>query len=106
MGIPFRYTLQQTSGAARAGVFATPHGEIHTPAFMVVGTQAAVRALTPDQLRAAGAEVLFPEQSRFAKVTISERLGTWDVLEPFVIATAVFVATPAAAQRPAREVID
>jgi queuine tRNA-ribosyltransferase len=58
MGRPFRYTLQQTSGAARAGVFTTPHGEIHTPAFMVVGTQAAVRAMTPEQLRAAGAEVL------------------------------------------------
>jgi queuine tRNA-ribosyltransferase len=54
----FRYTLQQTSGAARAGVLRTPHGEIHTPAFMVVGTQAAVRAMTPEQLRATGAEVL------------------------------------------------
>jgi len=58
MGQPFRFTLQQTSGAARAGVFATPHGEIHTPAFMVVGTQAAVRAMTPEQLRGAGAEAL------------------------------------------------
>jgi queuine tRNA-ribosyltransferase len=58
MGQTFRYTLQQRSGAARAGVLATPHGEIHTPAFMVVGTQAAVRAMTPDQLRATGTEVL------------------------------------------------
>ena len=64
--MPFRYTLQQTSGAARAGVFATPHGEIHTPAFMVVGTQAAVRALTPDQLRAAGAEVLLANSYHLA----------------------------------------
>ena len=58
MGRPFRYTLQQTSGAARAGVFTTPHGEIHTPAFMVVGTQAAVRAMMPEQLRGVGTEVL------------------------------------------------
>ena len=38
---------------------------------------------------AAGAEVLPPEQSRFVTVSISERLGTWDVLEPFVQATKI-----------------
>lgn len=37
--------------------------------------------------RAAGAEVLAPEDSRYLPVQVSERLGTWDVLEPFVIAT-------------------
>ena len=38
---------------------------------------------------AAGAEVLPPEDSRFVTVHISDRLGTWDVLEPFVQATKV-----------------
>ena len=38
---------------------------------------------------AAGAEVAFPEASRYRTVEISKRLGTWDVLEPFVIATKV-----------------
>jgi uncharacterized protein (DUF362 family) len=38
---------------------------------------------------AAGAEVLPPEDSRFVTVRISERLGTWDVLEPFVQATKI-----------------
>jgi queuine tRNA-ribosyltransferase len=55
---PFSFRLERTSGAARAGVFETPHGAVHTPAFMVVGTQGAVRAMTPDQVRACGAEVL------------------------------------------------
>jgi queuine tRNA-ribosyltransferase len=55
---PFAFHLQSTDGAARAGVFETPHGPVHTPAFMVVGTQAAVRAMTPEQVRATGAEVL------------------------------------------------
>ncbi len=54
----FRFTLQRSDGAARAGVFATPHGDVHTPAFMVVGTQAAVRAMTPTQVRETGAEVV------------------------------------------------
>ncbi len=38
---------------------------------------------------AAGAEVIAPEDSRYLTVEISERLGTWDVLEPFVLATKV-----------------
>jgi uncharacterized protein (DUF362 family) len=38
---------------------------------------------------AAGAEVVLPEESRYHTVEVSERLGTWDVLEPFVIATRV-----------------
>ena len=37
----------------------------------------------------AGAEVILPEESSFHQVTISPRLGTWDVLEPFVIATKI-----------------
>jgi queuine tRNA-ribosyltransferase len=58
MTAPFRYTLQARDGRARAGSFSTPHGDVHTPAFMVVGTQGAVRAMTPGQVRATGAEVL------------------------------------------------
>ncbi|MGH2393789.1 MAG: tRNA guanosine(34) transglycosylase Tgt, partial [Candidatus Limnocylindria bacterium] len=37
-------------GAARAGVLMTDHGEVRTPAFMPVGTQATVKALAPDDL--------------------------------------------------------
>jgi len=35
----------------------------------------------------AGAEVIIPEESTYKKVLISERLGTWDILDPFVTAT-------------------
>lgn len=38
---------------------------------------------------AAGAEVIIPEESSHRTVRISERLGTWDVLEPFVTATKI-----------------
>lgn len=37
----------------------------------------------------AGAEVALPEESRYLPVEVSRRLGTWDVLEPFVVATKV-----------------
>jgi queuine tRNA-ribosyltransferase len=53
-----QFELQATSGDARAGVLHTPHGDVHTPAFMPVGTHGAVKALTPDQVRATGAEMV------------------------------------------------
>lgn len=42
----------------RRGVLGTPHGSIETPTFMPVGTQATVKALTPDEVAAAGAEMI------------------------------------------------
>ncbi len=54
----FAYGLKARSGAARAGSFSTPHGSFLTPAFMPVGTHAAVKALTSEQVRAAGAQVV------------------------------------------------
>ncbi|HET7585813.1 MAG TPA: tRNA guanosine(34) transglycosylase Tgt [Gemmatimonadaceae bacterium] len=46
------------NGAARAGVFHTPHGPVETPAFMPVGTQATVKTLDPRELHDAGARML------------------------------------------------
>ena len=43
---------------ARVGVIKTPHGEINTPAFVVVGTKATVKALRPEDLSEAGALVV------------------------------------------------
>jgi queuine tRNA-ribosyltransferase len=54
----FRFDMQARDGAARAGVFHTPHGRVDTPAFMAVGTLATVKALDPEDLRAAGAQMI------------------------------------------------
>ncbi|MBD1804824.1 tRNA guanosine(34) transglycosylase Tgt [Microcoleus sp. FACHB-SPT15] len=43
---------------ARAGVFTTPHGWVETPRFMPVGTLATVKTLTPEQLEAAGSQMV------------------------------------------------
>jgi len=48
---------------------------------------------------AAGAEVLSPENSRYHPVYVSKRLGTWDLLEPFVIATKL-INVPVAKHHP------
>lgn len=50
--------IDRKDGAARTGVLATPHGPVATPAFMAVGTRGTVRALDPDDLRVAGAEMI------------------------------------------------
>jgi queuine tRNA-ribosyltransferase len=50
MNQPFSFDLIGKDGKARAGIFHTPHGEILTPTFAPVGTQAAVKGVTPDQL--------------------------------------------------------
>lgn len=55
---PFSFRLDGRSGDARAGVFTTPHGPVQTPAFMPVGTHGAVKAMTPAQVREAGAEMV------------------------------------------------
>lgn len=53
----FSFTLEAIDGAARAGIIETPHWLIHTPTFMPVGTQAAMKWLTREQLLETGAEI-------------------------------------------------
>jgi queuine tRNA-ribosyltransferase len=54
----FFFKLLATDGAARLGEIATPHGRVRTPAFMPVGTQANVKGMYPDQVRASGADIV------------------------------------------------
>jgi queuine tRNA-ribosyltransferase len=58
MALDFTLDAQDTETHARAGRISTVHGEVLTPAFMPVGTQAAVKTLTPDEVAAAGADIL------------------------------------------------
>ena len=55
---PIKYIKVAQDGRARAGIIQTPHGEIHTPVFMPVGTQATVKTLTPEDLEEIGAEII------------------------------------------------
>lgn len=56
--MPFSYQIHARQGRARAGVFHTPHGEMLTPLFAPVGTQATVKSLTPAQLAELGANLI------------------------------------------------
>ena len=42
----------------RTGTIRTPHGDIHTPAFIAVGTQATVKAVLPETMKQVGAQAV------------------------------------------------
>jgi queuine tRNA-ribosyltransferase len=54
----FGFRVLATDGNARTGEIATPRGIVRTPAFMPVGTVATVKALYPEQVKAAGADII------------------------------------------------
>src|SRR5688572_28166228 len=54
----FTFDRSASAGAARAGVFMTPHGRVVTPAFMAVGTLATVKALDPAELEQIGCQMV------------------------------------------------
>jgi queuine tRNA-ribosyltransferase len=54
----FQFTIEATDGKARTGRIAMRRGEIRTPAFMPVGTAATVKAMKPEAVREAGADVI------------------------------------------------
>ncbi|HPM41150.1 MAG TPA: tRNA guanosine(34) transglycosylase Tgt [bacterium] len=56
----FKFKLEKESGGTRGrvGEFETSHGKVRTPVFMPVGTQATVKATTPEELVSAGARII------------------------------------------------
>jgi len=58
-GLPdFPFVVEARDGAARAGLIHTPRGVVKTPCFMPVGTKGTVKAISPDRLRALGAQIV------------------------------------------------
>ena len=57
---PFSFEVLKTCAqtGARLGVLHTPHGDVHTPVYMPVGTAATVKAMTPRELMEIGAEIM------------------------------------------------
>lgn len=56
--ISFKITSKDKKLKARAGVIRTPHGDIETPSFVPVGTQAAVKAVSPRDLKEMGVQIV------------------------------------------------
>jgi queuine tRNA-ribosyltransferase len=53
-----QFEIQATDGAARRGKLELPHGAVDTPAFMPVGTYGTVKAMSPEELKGLGAQIV------------------------------------------------
>jgi len=58
--MPFQFDLikQDSLTSARLGKMTTPHGTVHTPVFMPVGTQGTVKSMLPEEIKNCGAEII------------------------------------------------
>jgi len=84
----FGFELFARDGAARTGRITTAHGPVHTPAFMPVGTQATVKAMTGEGVKATGAEIILgntyhlmlrPGAERIARLGGLHEFMNWDL---------------------------
>jgi queuine tRNA-ribosyltransferase len=80
----FSFRLVATDGAARTGEIATAHGVVRTPAFMPVGTQAAIKGVHHDDVRAAGADIILANTYHLMLRPTAERVATLGGLHGFM----------------------
>jgi queuine tRNA-ribosyltransferase len=80
----FSFRLIATDGAARTGEITTPHGVVRTPAFMPVGTQAAIKGVHHDDVRASGADILLGNTYHLMLRPGAERIAALGGLHAFM----------------------
>src|SRR6266851_910261 len=81
---PFSFHLIASDGAARCGEITTPHGTVATPAFMPVGTQATVKGLAPEAVRATGADIVLGNTYHLMLRPGAERIAALGGLHRFM----------------------
>jgi queuine tRNA-ribosyltransferase len=81
---PFSYRLTATDGAARTGEIATAHGVVRTPAFMPVGTQAAIKGVHHDDVHASGADIMLGNTYHLMLRPGAERVAALGGLHQFM----------------------
>ena len=80
----FPFEIAATDGAARTGVLKTTRGDIRTPAFMPVGTAATVKALTVEQVRSTGADIILGNTYHLMLRPTAERVARLGGLHKFM----------------------
>jgi len=80
----FSFQVTAKQGKARAGILTTPHGNIETPIFMPVGTQATVKSLTPAQLDEIGVQILLSNTYHLYLRPGAEIIESFDGLHQFM----------------------
>jgi queuine tRNA-ribosyltransferase len=80
----FSFRLLATDGVARRGEIATPHGTVATPAFLPIGTQATVKGLAPEAVRATGADIVLANTYHLMLRPGAERIAALGGLHRFM----------------------
>jgi queuine tRNA-ribosyltransferase len=80
----FSFRLIATDGAARTGEISTVHGLVRTPAFMPVGTQAAIKGVHHDDVRASDADILLANTYHLMLRPSAERVAALGGLHEFM----------------------
>ena len=80
----FSFRLLATDGVARRGEIATPHGAVATPAFLPIGTQATVKGLAPEAVRATGADIVLANTYHLMLRPGAERIAALGGLHRFM----------------------
>src|SRR5205809_2650548 len=80
----FSFRLLATDDAARRGEIATPHGAVATPAFLPIGTQATVKGLAPEAVRATGADIVLANTYHLMLRPGAERIASLGGLHRFM----------------------
>jgi queuine tRNA-ribosyltransferase len=80
----FSFRLIATDGAARTGEITTARGIVRTPAFMPVGTQAAIKGVHHDEVRAAGADIILANTYHLMLRPTAERVAALGGLHEFM----------------------
>ena len=87
MKLAVTYKVENKDGKARAGLITTPHGEIETPVFMPVGTQATVKTMSKEELIDIGSEIILgntyhlylrPNDELIARLGGLHKFMNWD----------------------------
>ncbi|HEY2526838.1 MAG TPA: tRNA guanosine(34) transglycosylase Tgt [Xanthobacteraceae bacterium] len=81
---PFSFRLTAIDGAARSGEIVTARGIVRTPAFMPVGTQAAIKGVHHDDVHAAGADILLANTYHLMLRPGAERIAALGGLHTFM----------------------
>ena len=81
---PFFFRVKATDGAARCGEMVTAHGDVATPAFMPVGTQATVKGLAPEAVRATGTQIVLANTYHLTLRPGAETIGRLGGLHRFM----------------------
>jgi queuine tRNA-ribosyltransferase len=84
MNTCFAFTVAARDGRARTGTIRMRRGEIHTPAFMPVGTAATVKAMKPADVRASGADIILGNTYHLMLRPGAERIARLGGLHAFM----------------------